>query len=160
MTAPSGGSQDSMCLRLDLFWGWLFKLELSRLAPKVRDLMTPFQRTGYEALHRHFTGQATSARPTGDLAAIAAQVDTLTRQLTRIKAGSIAEVRRQAPPRLLHIHVQTILSVIQESAGPLTPSQVTLRLHAAGRTDLSSSYGAAAQAGAQGSTYPCRPRHV
>jgi hypothetical protein len=56
--APSrGGTQETLALRIDLFWGWLFKLDLNRLAPEVRALLIPFQEAGYAALHAHFVGQ-------------------------------------------------------------------------------------------------------
>jgi hypothetical protein len=129
--APSaGGQQDMTCLRLDLFWGWLFKLELSRLEPDVRDLLIPFQRAGYEALHEHFTGAPVATHPTP------ADIDTLTRQVAQLSAA-VARLRIAQRPALvverpLHPIAVAILETVSQVGYPVTAAEITRRLRSSG----------------------------
>lgn len=86
-TTPSaGGEQETFALRLDLFWGWCFKLSLSRLDPEVRSMLIPFQRAGYAALHAHFTGKT-------------AQTDTLEARVASLESRMDAMQQRQPAPK-------------------------------------------------------------
>lgn len=132
ITTPSaGGRQDVTCLRLDLFWGWLFKLELSRLEPDVRAMLIPFQQAGYEALHAHFTGAPAAMPPTP------ADIDSLSRQVAQLSAA-VAQLRRAhlplpvVQPRPLHPIAEAILDFVVQVSYPVTAAEITRRLRATG----------------------------
>ena len=55
MATPSaGGSQETLCLPLDLINGWLFGVDASRVRPELRDKITLYRRKCYRALALHF----------------------------------------------------------------------------------------------------------
>ncbi len=85
--APSrGGAQELVALRIDLFWGWLFKLELSRLDPEVRDILISFQAAGYTALHAHFTGRRNDTSAPSRALAVTATPPTSTEAFAALEA--------------------------------------------------------------------------
>jgi uncharacterized coiled-coil protein SlyX len=97
MAIPSaGGLQETACLRLDLFWGWLFKLELSRLEPEVAEQIMPIQLAGYQALYERFNGHAAQSPA---LEALAAQVAELATDVAKLKESVRTLRRRLNPPR-------------------------------------------------------------
>ncbi|HEY1301455.1 MAG TPA: phage antirepressor N-terminal domain-containing protein [Stellaceae bacterium] len=64
MTLPSGnGAQETLCLRLDLLNGWLFRLETRRVKLAARDAVLRYQRECYRVLFAHFYGAAKRPRP-------------------------------------------------------------------------------------------------
>lgn len=107
----AGGDQETVCLRLDLFWGWLFKLELSRLEPDVQEQIMPLQEAGYQALHERFTG----VRHGHD-------DHTLS---TEIRAAIAEEVRRQ----LAQQHATADTSAPPEMFRQITPADVPPALY-------------------------------
>jgi P22_AR N-terminal domain len=67
MRIPSvKGEQESVCLRLSLVNGWLFKIDSGRIKdPTTRALVQVYQRDCYEVLWRHFSmGRALPDRRT------------------------------------------------------------------------------------------------
>lgn len=58
MHIPSiGGGQRTLCLRLELLNGWLFKIDSGRIRDaQVRELVQIYQRECYQVLHTHFSG--------------------------------------------------------------------------------------------------------
>lgn len=126
MQAPSaGGSQETMFLRLDLFWGWLFKLELSRLAPDIAEQIMPLQRAGYQALHERFSA-AGQAAP-GALEALAERV-------ARLEAAQATAHKPALPPARLYARVRRrelgsgamLLAMHLRELGDAVPSQPEL----------------------------------
>lgn len=63
ITAPSaGGEQETLCLPLGLFSGWLFGVSDRRISdPATRAKVLTYKREAYAALHRHFFGGPTRA---------------------------------------------------------------------------------------------------
>jgi len=59
MHTPFGlnGGQESVCLRLDLLNGWLFKIDSTRVRPEARDRVQTYQRKCYQVLYAHFTDE-------------------------------------------------------------------------------------------------------
>lgn len=129
--APSGGGeQATLGLRGDLFWGWLFKLELSRLNADVKRVLTPIQRAGYQALHDHFTARPAVAAPALDgptLESLSAQLTSLQHELARLKRPASLD-----QSRTLHVTAQAILDIVGASAIPLMPGHVERALLQAG----------------------------
>lgn len=67
MTLPSAsGSQETLCLRLDLLNGWLFRFEVRRVKPAARDAVLRYQRECYQVLFDHFYGAAAKRRGAHD----------------------------------------------------------------------------------------------
>lgn len=61
MHLPSpGGTQETLCLRLDLVNGWLFGIDAERVAPEARDRVLAYQDECFAALFRHFYGDRQS----------------------------------------------------------------------------------------------------
>lgn len=60
MTTPSeGGTQNTLCLRLDLLPGWLATINANRIKrEEVREKVIRYQRECYAVLARHFFGAA------------------------------------------------------------------------------------------------------
>jgi hypothetical protein len=60
MTIPfgRGGPQQSVCLRLDLVPGWLFKVDSTRVAKRLRERVQLYQRECYGVLARNFLGES------------------------------------------------------------------------------------------------------
>lgn len=51
-----GGSQDAVCLKMDLLNGWLFTIDSSRITNlEVREKVIVYQRECYGVLYRHFS---------------------------------------------------------------------------------------------------------
>jgi hypothetical protein len=58
MGLPSpGGTQETLCLRLDLVNGWLFTIDESRVREEARARVLDYKRECYAALHAHFYGR-------------------------------------------------------------------------------------------------------
>lgn len=52
-----GGTQQTVCLRLDLVNGWLFTIDADRVRDEVRPRVLDYQRECYAVLHRHFVAE-------------------------------------------------------------------------------------------------------
>lgn len=124
--APStGGTQETMFLRLDLFWGWLFKLELSRLAPDIAEQIMPLQRAGYQALYERFSG-AGQAAP-GALEALAERVAQLEAAQTTVYKPALPPARLYARVRRLALGSGPLLLAMHlRELGDAVPSQPEL----------------------------------
>lgn len=64
MTTPfgRGGSQDAVCLKLDLVNGWLFTIDTARIKDDVvREKVIVYQRECYQVLSKHFAGKQEAA---------------------------------------------------------------------------------------------------
>jgi hypothetical protein len=59
MHIPStSGGQRTLCLRLELLNGWLFKIDSGRIRDaRVRELVQIYQRECYQVLYSHFSGE-------------------------------------------------------------------------------------------------------
>lgn len=67
MPLPSvGGTQETVCLRLDLINGWLFGIDAERVRPECRDRVLEYQRECYRVLFEHFYGKAADRHPAGN----------------------------------------------------------------------------------------------
>jgi len=52
-----GGPQKSICLKLNLLNGWLFKIDANRVRPEIRQRVLDYQEECYEVLHMHFSDE-------------------------------------------------------------------------------------------------------
>lgn len=142
MKIPSaGGIQETLCLRLDFFWGWLFKLELSRLDPDVREMLIPFQTAGYQALRERFSGNSSQSLA---LIALADQVAALAADVAQLKAqqGTWGGLPFRMPPtgsddphrrtRPLHANAAAIIAVVRQANKPIGPADVLRALRQTG----------------------------
>lgn len=64
MPSPTGGPQETTCLRLDLVNGWLFGIDDSRVREESRELVLMYKRECYRALFDHFYAKATAPHAT------------------------------------------------------------------------------------------------
>jgi len=84
-----GGTQDAVCLRLDLVNGWLFGIDDRRLDAEVRDRVLQYKRECYAVLFRHFhPGTATQAPVVSENEAIRLRLITESRQTFGCKAAA------------------------------------------------------------------------
>lgn len=128
-TATAGGAQEALGLRLDLFWGWLFKLESERLDPELRPWIEAIQREGYQVLHDHFTDRLGGApaptvhgAPDATLDAVAAQLRDINATLTQLRAQHAHALTGE--PRPLHPDAAAILRIVRASAVAVSPAHV------------------------------------
>lgn len=64
MTIPSpGGPQETVCLPLAHFHGWLFGVETTRVKPAIRPKLEDYQAQCYEVLYRYFRGEIATPEP-------------------------------------------------------------------------------------------------
>lgn len=123
--ASAGGSQETVCLRIDLFWGWLFKLELSRLAPEMAEKIMPLQEAGYQALYERFSGAA--PEPPSAL-------ESLANRVARLEAAQPTAHRLALPPARVYARVRRrelgsgalLLAMQLRELGDAIPSQPEL----------------------------------
>ena len=58
-----GGSQETVCLKLDLVNGWLFTIDTARIKDEtVREKVILYQRECYAVLNKHFYGRSADQR--------------------------------------------------------------------------------------------------
>ena len=57
IVANDGKQREMTCIPLDYINGWLFKLNPSKVAPEVKDIVIKYQRECYKVLAAHFQGQ-------------------------------------------------------------------------------------------------------
>ena len=56
LPVPSaGGDQDTNVLPVELFHGWLFTIDASRVKPELREKLLAYKRECYDVLHSYFT---------------------------------------------------------------------------------------------------------
>lgn len=56
MATPSeGGEQETTVLPIELFHGWLFTIDASRVKPEARDKLIAYKRECFDVLHSYFT---------------------------------------------------------------------------------------------------------
>ena len=147
VTETAGGAQESLGLRLDLFWGWLFKIDLGRIDPEIRPWIEGMQREGYQVLAAHFTARmqgAPAASPNATLDAMAGQLREMNATLTQLRAQQAqalaARPRRLPGPRHpLAPEAVAILAILRGSDVALSPAHIE-RVLAADGTVYSGNY--------------------
>lgn len=76
MVIPSAsGHQETVCLPLELLPGWLFTINVNKVAAHLRDKVLAYQVLCFKVLHEHFLGAAPGASDAGVAAEAAAIVD-------------------------------------------------------------------------------------
>jgi hypothetical protein len=66
MPLPSvGGTQETVCLRLDLINGWLLGIDPDRVKPEAKDAVIAYQEECFAVLFRHFYGRGLDQRTAG-----------------------------------------------------------------------------------------------
>lgn len=61
-TTPLGGMQQYFCLRLDLVHGWLFGINVNRVAPAARNIVRRYKKECFRVLYDHFTKHKVTRR--------------------------------------------------------------------------------------------------
>ena len=90
MPLPSvGGTQETVCLRLDMINGWLFGIDAERVKPEVRDRVLDYQRECHRVLFTHFYGKG-ERQPT----AVPFSADPRADEPTAIKRSLVTECRQ------------------------------------------------------------------